>query len=97
MYQIPRHSGRPTRDHTIVLTHARIIIDKRRANAKGEFTLQVELAHMGIANGDSRVAVNNNTGNIYSSENEALKDRISLLERIIEEKERLITILMKEK
>lgn len=50
-----------------------------------------------IANGDSSVAVNNNTGNIYSSENDALKERISLLERIIEEKERLITILMKEK
>lgn len=36
-----------TRDHTIVMTHARIIIDKRRANAKGEYPLQVELAHMG--------------------------------------------------
>ena len=39
--------GRPTRDHTIVMTHARIIIDKRRANARGEYQLQVELAHMG--------------------------------------------------
>ena len=48
-----------------------------------------------IANGDSSVAVNNNTGNIYSSECDALKDRISLLERIIEEKERTIKILMK--
>ena len=48
-----------------------------------------------IANGDSSFAVNHNTGNIYSSENDALKDRIFLLERIIEEKERTIKILMK--
>lgn len=52
-------------------------------------------ASTAIANGDSSVAVNNNTGNIYSSECDALKDRISLLERIIEEKERTIKILMK--
>lgn len=47
MYQILYCLGRPTRDHTIVMTHARIIIDKRRANARGEYPLQVELAHMG--------------------------------------------------
>jgi hypothetical protein len=47
-----------------------------------------------IANGDSSVAVNNNTGNIYSKESDVLKDRIELLERIIEEKERTIKILM---
>lgn len=52
-------------------------------------------SHTAIANGDSSVAVNNNTGNIYSSECDALKERISLLERLIAEKERVIEILMK--
>ena len=46
------------------------------------------------ANGDNSVAVNNNSGNIYTSEADALKERIGLLERIIEEKERLIKVLM---
>lgn len=54
-------------------------------------------SHTAIANGDSSVAVNNNSGSICTSESDALKERITLLERIIEEKERLIKVLMKEK
>lgn len=54
-----------------------------------------------VANGDSSIAVNNITGNIEAGDNAALIERVKLLEqllaereRVIEEKERLINVLM---
>lgn len=86
--------SRNTFDAELIYTQCRGVSADWLLSGEGDM---LRSSHTAIANGDSSVAVNNNTGNIYSSENEALKERISLLERIIEEKERLITILMKEK
>ena len=54
-----------------------------------------------VASGDSSIAVNNITGNIEAGDTSALQERVKLLEqllaereRIIEEKERTIKILM---
>lgn len=54
-----------------------------------------------VAAGDSSIAVNNITGNIEAGDTSALQERVKLLEqllaereRIIEEKERTIKILM---
>lgn len=54
-----------------------------------------------VASGDSSIAVNNITGNIEAGDNAALLERVKLLEqllaereRVIEEKERTIKILM---
>lgn len=86
--------SRNTFDAELIYTHCKGVSADWLLSGEGDMLRSAPTA---IANGDSSVAVNNNTGNIYSSENDALKERISLLERIIEEKERLITILMKEK
>ena len=54
-----------------------------------------------VASGDSSIAVNNITGNIEAGDTSALQERVKLLEqllaereRIIEEKERTIKILI---
>ncbi len=58
-------------------------------------------AQSAVASGDSSIAVNNITGNIEAGDTSALQERVKLLEqllaereRIIEEKERTIKILM---
>ena len=58
-------------------------------------------AQNAVASGDSSIAVNNITGNIEAGDTSALQERVQLLEqllaereRIIEEKERTIKILM---
>lgn len=58
-------------------------------------------AQNAVASGDSSIAVNNITGNIEAGDTSALQERVKLLEqllaereRIIEEKERTIKILM---
>ncbi len=45
------------------------------------------------ANGDSSIAVNNNSGSIATGD-AVLQERVAMLERLLEEKERTIKILM---
>ena len=47
-----------------------------------------------VVNGDSSIAVNTNTGNIATGDNAVLQERVAMLERLLEEKERTIKILM---
>lgn len=54
-----------------------------------------------VATGDSSIAVNNNSGNIAAGDNRLLQERIKFLEQqlkdkecLLEEKERLIKVLM---
>ena len=47
-----------------------------------------------IANGDNSVAVNNNSGSIATGDTNAMAEKIALLERLLDEKERTIKILM---
>lgn len=84
--------SRNTFDAELIYAHCKDVSADWLLSGKGDM---LRTSSTAIANGDSSVAVNNNTGNIYSSEADALKERISLLERLIEEKERLITVLMK--
>ncbi len=47
-----------------------------------------------IANGDSSIAVNNNSGSIATGDAAVLKERVTMLEKLLDEKERTIKILM---
>lgn len=82
---------RNTFDAELIYAHCSGVSADWLLSGEGEMLRSSSTA---IANGDSSVAVNNNTGNIYSKESDVLKERIELLERIIEEKERTIKILM---
>ena len=48
-----------------------------------------------IASGNRSVAVTNNSGNIATGDTTAMAEKIELLERLLDEKERLIKVLMK--
>lgn len=50
--------------------------------------------HSAIANGASSIAVNNNSGHIAAGDVSTLRERVAMLERLLEEKERTIKILM---
>ena len=50
-------------------------------------------AQNAIANGNSSIAVNNNSGSIATGD-AVLQERVCLLEKLLEEKERTIKILM---
>lgn len=50
-----------------------------------------------VATGDSSIAVNNITGNIEAGDTAVLQERITMLERLLGEKERLIKVLMEKK
>ena len=47
-----------------------------------------------VANGDSSIAINNNSGSIATGDAAVLQERVTMLEKLIEEKERTIKILM---
>ena len=50
-------------------------------------------AQNAIANGNSSIAVNNNSGSIATGD-AVLQERVTMLEKLLEEKERTIKILM---
>lgn len=47
-----------------------------------------------VASGDGSVAVGTNTGSIATGDNRILHERVAMLKRILEEKERLIQVLL---